>query len=114
MFASLFDLAGQEDFVEDGIYFVEVEDEVQLADIAEEGIEDLDKEVDGLEVCKFVVVGVDADAEEEACVSSVDDFVVSELDKVGLVLLVAGGDESVDFAFELDLFFVREGRIPLG
>ncbi len=46
--------------------------------------------MDGLEVGELVVVGVDAGAEEEAGVAPVDDLVVAELDKVGLVLLVAG------------------------
>lgn len=50
LLASLLDLAGEEDLVEDGVDLVEVEDEVELADVAEEGVEDLDEEVDGLEV----------------------------------------------------------------
>jgi hypothetical protein len=48
--------------------------------------------VDGLEVGELVVVGVDARAEEEPRIPPVDDLVVAELDEVGLVLLVAGGD----------------------
>jgi len=43
------------------------------------------------QISKLVIVGVDAGAEEESCVPSVDDFVLSELDEVGLVFLVAGG-----------------------
>lgn len=92
----LLDLAGQEDLVEDGVDLVEVEDQVQLADVAEEGVEDLDEEVDGLEEGELVVVGVDAGAEEEAGVPPVDDLIVAELDEVGLVLLVAGRYETVD------------------
>ena len=70
-----------------------------------------------LQVCQLVVGGVYADAEEETGISPVDDLPGSasvdagrvgrgagavgggrgaELDEVGLVLLVAGGDESVD------------------
>ncbi len=49
-----------------------------------------------LEIRQLVVVCVDADAEEEAGVAPVDDFQGAEFDKVGLVLLVAGGDEAVD------------------
>jgi hypothetical protein len=45
-----------------------------------------------LQVRQLVIVRVDAGAEEEACVSPVDDFVIAELDEVGLVFLVAGGD----------------------
>ena len=47
--------------------------------------------MDGLEVGQFVVVGVDADAEEEAGVAPIDDPIVPELDEVGLVLLVPRG-----------------------
>ena len=52
--------------------------------------------MDGLQIREFVVVGVDADAEEEPRVPPVDDFKVAEFDEVGLVFLVAGGDEAVD------------------
>lgn len=90
LLARLLDLAGQKDLVEDGIDLVEVEDQVQLAHVAEEGVEHLDEEVDGLQVGELVVVGVDAGAEEEPRVAPVDDLVVAELDEVGLVLLVAG------------------------
>lgn len=114
LFTRLLNLAGEEDLVEDGVDLVEVEDEVELADVAEEGVEDLDEEVDGLEVGELVVVCVDAGAEEEAGVAAVDDLVVAELDKVGLVLLVAGGDKAVDLALELDLLVVAVGGVPLG
>lgn len=96
LFARFLDLAGQEDFVEDSIDLVEVEDQIQLANVAEEGVEDLDEEVDGLEEGELVVVCVDTGAEEEAGVPPVDDLVVAELDKVGLILLVAGCYEAVD------------------
>jgi hypothetical protein len=96
LFASLFNLTGQEDLVEDGVDLVKVEDEVELADVAEEGVEDLDEEVDGLEVGQLVVVGVDAGAKEEAGVPPVHNLVVAELYKVGLVLLIARGYEAVD------------------
>lgn len=96
LLARLLDLAGQEDLVENCVDLVKVEDQVQLADVAEEGVEDLDEEVDGFEVGQLVVVGVDAGAEEQARVPPVDDLVVAKLDKVGLVLLIAGSDEAVD------------------
>jgi hypothetical protein len=114
LLARLLNLAGQEHLVEDGVDLVKVEDEVELADVAEEGVEDLDEEVDGLEEGELVVVCVDAGAEEEAGVAAVDDLVVAELDKVGLVLLVARGDEAVHFALELDLLLVAEGGVPFG
>ena len=106
LLARLLDLAGQEDLVEDSVDLVEVEDQVQLADVAEEGVENLDEEVNGLEEGELVVVCVNAGAEEEAGVPPVDDLVVAKLDKVGLVLLVAGRYEAVD----LGLKVVREGR----
>lgn len=70
--------------------------------------------MDGLEIGELIVICVDADAEEKPRVATVDDLVVAELDKVGLVLLVAGRDEAVDFALELDLLLVAVGGVPFG
>lgn len=114
LLARLLNLARQKDFIEDGVDLVKVEDEVELADVAEEGVEDLDEEVDGLEEGELVVVCVDAGAEEEARVAAVDDLVVAKLDEVGLVFLVARGDEAVNLALELDLFVVAVGGVPFG
>lgn len=114
LFTRFLNLAGEKDLVEDGVDLVKVEDEVELGDVAEEGVEDLDEEVDGLEIGELIVVCVDADAKEEACVAAVDDLVVAKLDKVGLVLLVARRDEAVNLALELDLFLVAKGGVPLG
>lgn len=50
----------------------------------------------GLQIRKLIIIGVDADAEEKARVPAVDDLQVSELDEVGLVLLISGGDQAVD------------------
>jgi hypothetical protein len=105
----LLDLAGEEDLIEDGVHLVKVEDQVQLADVAEEGVEHLDEEVDRLQVRELVVVGVDAGAEEEASVPPVDDLVVAELDEVGLVFLVPWCDEAVDLSKLRRLVF-RRGR----
>ena len=96
LLARLLNLARKEHLIQDGVHLVEVEDQIQLAHVAEEGVEHLDEEVDGLEVGQLVVVGVDAGAEEEPRVAPVDDLVGAELDEVGLVLLVAGGYEPVD------------------
>jgi phosphopantetheine adenylyltransferase len=68
--------------------------------------------VNGLEVGELVIVRVDAGAEEKTGVAAVDDLVVAELDKVGLVFLIAGCDEAVDFAFELDLLLVAKRGVP--
>lgn len=114
LLARLLNLASQKHLIQNSIHFVKVEDEVEFADVAEEGVEDLDEEVDGLEVGELVVIRVDARAEEEAGVAAVDDLVVSELDKVGLVLLVARRHEAVYLSLELDLLLVAERGVPLG
>lgn len=92
----LLNLPSQKNLIQNGIHLVKVEHQVQLAHVAEEGVEHLDEEVDRLEVGELVVVGVDTRAKEEPCVPPVDDLVVAELDEVGLVFLIAWGDESVD------------------
>lgn len=96
LLGGLLDLAGEEDLVEDGVDLVEVEDEVELAHVAEEGVQHLDEEVDRLQVRQLVVVGVDARAEEKPRVPPVHDLVVPELHEVRLVLLVSGRYEAVD------------------
>lgn len=68
--------------------------------------------MDCLEVGELVVVCVDADAKEEASVAAIDDFMLAKLDKVGLVFLIAGRNEAVDFAFEFYFFVVAKGRVP--
>ena len=109
----LLDLARQEHLVQNGIDLVEIEYQIQLAHIAEKLIQDFDEKVDGFQVGELVVVGVDAGAEEEAGVAAVDDFAAApELDEVGLVFLVARGDEPVDLAFELDFRVVGVGGVP--
>lgn len=110
----LLDLAREEDLVQNGVDLVEVKDQVQLAHVAEEGIQHLDEEMYRLEEGELVVVCVDAGAEEQARVAPVDEFVLPELDEVGLVLLVAGRDEAVNLALELDLLVVAVGSVPLG
>lgn len=70
-------------------YLVEVKDEVQFTDVAEECVEHLDEEVDSLEIGQLVVIGVDTHAKEETRIPPVHNLVVAELDKVTLVLLVA-------------------------
>ncbi len=109
----LLNLPREEHLIQDGVHLVKVEDEVELAHVAEEGVEHLDKEMDRLEVGQLVVVGVDARAEEEPRVPPVDELVVAELDEVGLVLLVARGDEAVDLG-EGGVLGVERVGIDLG
>lgn len=52
--------------------------------------------MDRLQVRQLVIVGVDAHAEKQAGVPPIDDLQGAELDEVGLVFLVARGDEAVD------------------
>ncbi|KAI7288120.1 hypothetical protein KC345_g6 [Hortaea werneckii] len=68
--------------------FTKVEDEIQLAYVAEELIQHFYKEVDGFQIGQLVVVGIDTGTEEESGVATVDDLAAAaELDEVGLVLI---------------------------
>ena len=60
--------------VQNQIDSVEVEDEVELADVAEIVVEDLDEEVDCFQEGELVVRGVAGDGEVEARVAAVDDL----------------------------------------
>jgi len=109
----LLDLPRQKHLVQNRINLIKIKHQIQLTHIPEELIQDLDEEMYGLQVGEFIVVGVDAGAEEEARVAPVDDFgAAPELDEVGLVLLVARGDEAVDLAFEFDFVVVGVGVVP--
>lgn len=55
LLGSLDDLAADDHLVDDGVDLVEVEDEVEFADIAEVLVEDLDEQLDELEVGELVV-----------------------------------------------------------
>lgn len=70
--------------------------------------------MNSLEIGELVIVCVYTGAEEETGVAAVDDLVVSELDKVGLVFLVARRNETVDFALELNLLLVAKRGVPFG
>ena len=60
-------------------YLVEVEDEVQLAHIAEVVIQDFHKQVDALQVCQLVVSHIHAHGKVQSRIPPVDDFVCLEL-----------------------------------
>ena len=49
-----------------------------------------------LQIRKLVIVGVDTNAEEEARVAPVNNLQGAKFHEIGLVLLVARGDEAVD------------------
>lgn len=68
-----------------------------------------------LQISQLIIVIGYASAEEQARISSVDDLATTaKLHEVGLVFLVAGGDEAVDFTLEFDLLVVIVGRVPFG
>jgi hypothetical protein len=93
-------------------HLVKVEDEVELAHVAEELVEQLDEKVDGLKVQELVVVHVNGQREEEAGVPAVDELVRPELNKVGK-LGVAGSDNPVDLGFDLQPLLVGVGAVVL-
>lgn len=70
----LFNLTSKKHFIQDSIDLVEIEHQIQFTDIAEELVENLDEEMDGLEIRQLVVVGIHAHAEEETGVPAVDDL----------------------------------------
>ena len=51
-----------------------------------------------LQIWQLVIIRIHARAKEKACVSSVYDLVVAELDEVGLVFLIAGCYQSMDLS----------------
>ena len=93
-------------------HLVKVEDEVELAHVAEELVEQLDEKVDGLKVQELVVVHVNGQREEEAGVPAVDELVRPELNKVGK-LGVAGSDDTVDLGLDLQPLLVGVGAVVL-
>ena len=60
-------------------HLVEVEHKIELAHVAKELVEQLDKEMDRLEVEQLVVAHIDAQGEEEAGVPAVDELVLGVL-----------------------------------
>ena len=55
-------------------YLVKIKHQIQLTHIPEKAIQHLDEKMYRLQVRQLIVIGVDADAEEEARVSAVDNF----------------------------------------
>jgi len=95
-------------------YFVEIEYQIKLADVAEELIQHFHEEMHRLQICKLVVVRVYTRAEEQPGIPPVDDLTAAtKLDEVGLVFLVARRNKAVNLAFELDLLVVVVRAIPL-
>lgn len=74
---------------------MEVEDQVQLADVTEVLVEDLDEALHEFEDDEFVLVLVDDGDEVEGGVAFVDDFVLLEVEEIAHFGL-AGDDHLVD------------------
>lgn len=89
-----------------GIYLVKIKHQIQLAHISKKTIQHLHEKVYSFQVSKFIVVRIHTDAEEQSCVAPVDDLQGTELDKVGLVLLVTRGDQTMYFTFEADFIVI--------
>lgn len=87
--------------------------------------------MDRLQVGQFIVVCIDAHAKVQSGIPSIDDLVIAvlhtltstsyydsarhtHLNKITLVLLVTGRDETVDLALETDLLVVVKWHIELG
>jgi hypothetical protein len=67
------DESADDDFVEDKVDLVHVEDEVELADVFKAAVECFDKDLYEVEDAELGLGAVDAEDEEEGCVVSVDD-----------------------------------------
>ena len=76
------DFTSQEHFINYSVDFIEVEHKIQLTDIVKILVENLDKVVNSFEVVEVIIIDINADAEVETGVSSVDNFKVSELHEV--------------------------------
>lgn len=91
-------LPGQNVFIQNGVHTVEVEHNVQLANIGKVRIQKLDEEMDGFQVAQLVVGNVDGNGEEQAGISPVDELVGGVFDEIG-VLFVPGGDQPMNLGF---------------
>lgn len=124
----LADFPGQKHLVHDRVYFVEVEHQIQLADVVEVFVENLHEVVNGFEITQVVIVHVDADAEVETSIATINNFEIAELKnsrlvsvfgawmwsylhKIG-VLGVSDGDDRVDFLNQLLLLVIIEIHVP--
>jgi hypothetical protein len=105
--ASLLD----EGFGELTVNLIEVEDDVQLANIRKVRIQQLHEQVYTLQVTQFVILNVDGDGEEQSSVAAVDQFVIVILDEIR-VFFVPGGHQAVHL--RLDPGLLRLGLVTIG
>ena len=100
----------QHEFVENTVNLVEVEDNIQLANVGKVGIQEFYKQVDGFQVGEFVLLNVHGDGKEQTRISSIYEFVAIVFDKV-CVFFVAGCHQSVNLGFNAGLLrFGCRGR----
>ncbi len=95
-------------------YLVKVEDNVELADVAEELVQELHKQMDGLQVRQLVVRHVHPQGKVQARVPPVNQLAALVLHKVG-VLAVPAHNQLVHVRLQTKLFGFRGRRhVPLG
>jgi len=107
------EFASKEHFIHDTVHLVEVEDEVELADVVEVFVENLDEVVNGFEVEEVVIGDVHADAEVETSVSPVDDFEIPKLHKV-CMFGITHCDYGMNLLDKFLLLLVLKVYVPLG
>lgn len=111
--AGFADLPGQKHLVDDTVNLIEVEHQIQFANIVEVFVQHFYKVVYRLEISQVVVAHVHADAEVEAGVAPVDDLEVSELHEIR-VLGVPDSHHGVDLFDQFLLLVIVEVHVPLG
>jgi hypothetical protein len=77
--AALLHLAGKQELVENKVSLLEVEDDVELADVAVVLVHLLDIAVDDFERDQLIVGGVTTGDEEERGIAAVDDLCICKL-----------------------------------
>jgi hypothetical protein len=93
---------------------VEVEDEVQFADIVKVLVQDLDKEVNHFKHKQLIVLFIHNGDEVQTCISLINNFVIVPFQKIAR-FGVSGKDNVVDL-FDVLLSFTcgQVLRIPFG
>ena len=77
------------------LHLMEVEDQIELADIAEVVVQNLHKQVNRLQICELIVCHIYAEAEVQPGISPVDDLVGLELQTKPIGKLQAGPSNDV-------------------
>eukprot|EP00350_Pseudokeronopsis_sp_OXSARD2_P013393 CAMPEP_0170545706 /NCGR_PEP_ID=MMETSP0211-20121228/4072_1 /TAXON_ID=311385 /ORGANISM="Pseudokeronopsis sp., Strain OXSARD2" /LENGTH=132 /DNA_ID=CAMNT_0010849755 /DNA_START=22 /DNA_END=416 /DNA_ORIENTATION=- len=113
LLAGLHEFTSDDHLIQNLIYFVEVEDQVELTDTAEVLVEDLYEQVDELQGGQLVVPSLDTDRKEQTRVPPVDDLVAPKLEEVG-VFGVPADDVPVDFHLDFAALGFIVGLVPAG